>query len=210
MFKYFRSRHANNLTTQLDGVLMYSGAEYRIPFGTSVIVESDTSLMCPYNHYIRVKQTILQEEKNIMSWFIFENKTGKDQFILLKTKITNTIKPEYTLNVDKSIVISKLEPIGIFQVLPCASMDGIVRVLNQNEFFEEQKINEKLSTQLQPQKPQNNCVVIELGLNYSEGMSTDTINNCYQNMNTINPPLNVPENIFNRNLNNIPGHYVWD
>ena len=142
MFKYFRSRHANNLTTQLDGILMYSSAEYRIPYGASVVVESDTSIMCPYNHFIRVKQTMTQEEKNIKSWFIFENKTGKDQFVLLKTKITNTIHPEFALNVDKSIVINKLEPIGVFQVCPCATMDGIVRVLNQNDFFEEQKVLE--------------------------------------------------------------------
>ena len=158
--KYFRQKFQPNLMPQLDGVLVCANSDYRIPFEASVNVEADLSIVCANNHYVVVKQTIQQQEKGIGSWFVYENKTGKDQFLLIKPRISNTVRAEFANSPDKSLFIHKGDPIGIMTISPINDLALYCRVFNQNELFEtavesKQEIIEdvKLDTPVKPPTP---------------------------------------------------------
>lgn len=72
MIKYFRPRYKSDVVKHLDGYLIHSANDYRIPHMQSAQVDSDINILCPSDRYIQVSSTKFQIEKGTHVHFLAE------------------------------------------------------------------------------------------------------------------------------------------
>ena len=134
-FRYFIPQKNHELLTENDGILLRSAADFRIPYLNHALIDTDLTMQCPDNFYIEVTKTNLQLKKGVDSFWFYENRSGAQQIITIKTKITNNINQEYVLDPAKTISIAKGEIIGRMTIKPIAKLDGWCRLYNHSDLY---------------------------------------------------------------------------
>ena len=109
MIKYFRPRYKSDLVKHLDGYLIHSANDYRIPLMQSAQVESDINILCDSQFYVQVGPTKHQLEKGVNCHFLAEPLDYMSKisyYVIPKPIIHNNQKREHLTN-NGSLFIKK-------------------------------------------------------------------------------------------------------